>query len=150
MYVKKCVSASIANLDKWIGHASKYKKILSNAHFVIVYKVRICMYTRILLTLVCYWFDAWISSKISEKLKTLFFSKFMYQLSPQIKLWGGDGLKMIRSEEMEKSHKTLYLCIVLCHKTLYLSIVLCVIKLFLNNAKKDYFNIKYYKNKNKN
>ena len=86
----KCVSNSIANLYKWIGHDSKHKKFLSNAHFGIVYKIRICMYTKILLTLVCCWFDAWISRKISKKLKTHFFSKFMYQLSPQIKLWGGD------------------------------------------------------------
>ena len=105
------------------------------------------MYTRTLYTLVCCWFDAWISRKTSNKLKTHLFSKSMYQLSPQIKLWGGDGLETIRSETMEKPHKTLYLYIVLCHRTLYLSIVLCHIKLSLNNAKEVYFSIQYYKNK---
>ena len=67
------------------------------------------MYTRILLILVCYWFDAWISSKIFEKLKTHFFSKSMYQLNLQIKLWEGDGLEMIQSTAIENHINSIFM-----------------------------------------
>ena len=108
----KCVNTSKVNLYEWIGHASKHINFLSNVYLVIAYKVTICMYTRIILTLICCWFNVCIF----KKLRTYFFSKSKYQSNPKIKLWGGHDLEMTRSEAIEKSYITLYLCIVLCHR----------------------------------